>query len=128
MKALPIWEQTLVLDPRNATWLKYGAGTYVMLRQFPAALKTYDRALDITPNDLDLVACKALIYQAEGDLEQAGKLLAGISAYNQALKDDNREDPDCEMKKISCGCYKGRSKPPSRFNIDERIYRSRRPS
>ncbi len=50
MKALPIWEQTLVLDPRNATWLKYGAGTYVMLRQFPAALKTYDRALDITPN------------------------------------------------------------------------------
>jgi tetratricopeptide (TPR) repeat protein len=51
-----------------------------MLRQFPAALKMYDRALNIEPNDPDLIAAKAGIHQAEGDLEQAGKLLAGVDA------------------------------------------------
>ena len=29
-----------------------------MLRQFPAALKLYDRVLDITPNDPDVMAFK----------------------------------------------------------------------
>jgi tetratricopeptide (TPR) repeat protein len=56
-----------------------------MLRQFPAALKTYDRMLDIVPNDPDTVAAKAAIYQAEGNLEQAGKLLAGITAQTPSL-------------------------------------------
>ena len=51
-----------------------------MLRQFPAALKLYDRALDIVPNDPDLMAAKASIYQAEGNLEEAAKLLAEINA------------------------------------------------
>ena len=46
-----------------------------MLRQFPAALKLYDRALDITPNDPDLMASKASIYQAQGNLQQAARLL-----------------------------------------------------
>jgi predicted Zn-dependent protease len=51
-----------------------------MLRQFPAALKTYDRLLDIVPNDPNTVAFEAGIYQAQGNLEQAGKLLAGVNA------------------------------------------------
>src|SRR5262245_15281032 len=51
-----------------------------MLRQFPAALKTYDRLFDIVPNDPDTIASEAKIYQAEGNLEQAGKLLAGVNA------------------------------------------------
>ena len=46
-----------------------------MLRQFPAALKLYDRALDITPNDPDVMAAKASIYQAQGNLQEAAKLL-----------------------------------------------------
>jgi len=50
-----------------------------MLRQFPASLKLYDRALDITPNDPDLVALKAGIYQAQGKLQEAAKLLSEIS-------------------------------------------------
>ena len=56
-----------------------------MLRQFPAALKTYDRLLDIVPNDPDAVASEAKIYQAEGNLEQAGKLLAGVNAQTPSL-------------------------------------------
>ena len=51
-----------------------------MLRQFPAALKLYDRALDITPNDPDVMALKASIYQAQGNLQEAAKLLSEVNA------------------------------------------------
>ena len=50
-----------------------------MLRQFPAALKLYDRALDITPNDPDVMATKAGIYQAQGNLQEAARLLSEIN-------------------------------------------------
>jgi len=79
------WEQTLVLDPRNIQWLAGAAQTYAMLRQFPAALKTYDRVLDIVPNDPDTLASEAKIYQAEGNLEQAGKLLADVNAQTPSI-------------------------------------------
>jgi TolB-like protein len=79
------WEQTLVLDPRNIEWLGNAAETYAMLRQFPAALKTYDRVLDIVPNDPDTLASEAKIYQADGNLEQAGKLLAGVNAQTPSI-------------------------------------------
>jgi len=85
-KSVAYWEQTLALDPRNTQWLGLAAQTYSMLRQFPAALKTYDRVLDIVPNDPDTVASEAKIYQAEGNLEQAGKLLAGVNAQTPSLE------------------------------------------
>ncbi len=84
-ESVAYWEQTLVLDPRNTEWLALAAQTYANLRQFPAALKTYDRLLDIVPNDPDTVASKAKIYQAEGNLEQAGKLLAGVNAQTPSF-------------------------------------------
>jgi tetratricopeptide (TPR) repeat protein len=46
----------------------------------PAALKLYDRALDIMPNDPELMAVKATIYQAQGNLPEAAKLLAQVNA------------------------------------------------
>jgi len=52
-----------------------------MLRQFQVALKLYDRALDITPNDPDMIASKAGIYQAQGNLHEAARLLPGINEY-----------------------------------------------
>jgi predicted Zn-dependent protease len=55
------------------------AWTYAMLRQFPPALKLYDRVLDITPNDPDAMALKAGIYQAMGNLPEAARLLSGIN-------------------------------------------------
>jgi TolB-like protein/Tfp pilus assembly protein PilF len=73
-------EQGLVLDPRNPELLSDTAFTYTAVRQFPAALKLYDRALDIIPNDPDLMADKAGIYQAEGNLQEAAKLLLEINA------------------------------------------------
>src|SRR6266704_3626202 len=78
-QSVAYWEQTLALDPRNTQWLANAAETYAWLRQFPAALKTYDRVLDLVPNDPNTVASEAAIYQAEGNLEQAGKLLAGVT-------------------------------------------------
>ena len=85
-QSVAYWEQTLALDPRNTQWLATAAETYGMLRQFPAALKTYDRVLDIVPNDPDAVASEARIYQTEGNLEQAGKLLVGVNAQTPSLE------------------------------------------
>jgi TolB-like protein len=84
-ESLAYWEQTLALDPRDTQLLTNAADTYSMLRQFPAALKTYDRVLDIVPNDPDTLAFEAKIFQAEGDLEQAGKLLTGLNAQTHSL-------------------------------------------
>ena len=84
-ESVAYWEQTLALDPRNTGALANAAGTYAMLRQFPAALKTYDRLLDIVPNDPDTLAAKARIYQAEGNLEQAGKFLTGVNAQTPSF-------------------------------------------
>jgi TolB-like protein len=84
-QSVAYWEQTLALDPRNTQWLANAAETYAMLRQFPAALKTYDRLLDLVPNDPDTVASEAKIYQAQGNLEQAGKLLAGLNAQTHSF-------------------------------------------
>jgi TolB-like protein/Flp pilus assembly protein TadD len=77
-------EQALALDPRNVELLTDAAGTYSMLRQFPAALKLYDRALDIVPNDPDLMASKAGIYQAEGNVQEAAKLLIKVNAQTRS--------------------------------------------
>jgi tetratricopeptide (TPR) repeat protein len=74
------FEQALALDPRNVRLLTYAAETYSMVRQFPAARKLCDRALDIAPNDPDLMAEKAALYRAEGNLQEAAKLLAKVNA------------------------------------------------
>jgi TolB-like protein len=84
-ESVAYWEQTLVLDPRNIEWLKTAAETHGMLRQFQAALKTYDRVLDIVPNDPDTLAVEAKIYQAQGNLKEAGKLLVGVNAQTPSL-------------------------------------------
>jgi TolB-like protein/class 3 adenylate cyclase/Flp pilus assembly protein TadD len=73
------FEQALTLDPRNVNLLNEAALTYCWVRQFPAALKLYDRALDIVPNDLEMVANKANTYQAQGNLQEAAKLLSGTN-------------------------------------------------
>ena len=50
-----------------------------MVRRFPAALKLYDRVLDITPNDPYVMALKASIYQAQGNLQEAARCLSEIN-------------------------------------------------
>jgi TolB-like protein/Tfp pilus assembly protein PilF len=78
-------EEGLALDPRNAELLAYAAETYAVLRQFPATLKLYDRALDVLPNDPDLMGVKAAVYQAEGNLQEAAKLLTEVNAQTNSV-------------------------------------------
>src|SRR5439155_18604065 len=75
-ESISYFEQGLALDPRNMNLLVSAADTYAMLRQFPVAIKLYDRALDVIPNDPRLMELKAHMYQAEGNLQQAANLLA----------------------------------------------------
>jgi serine/threonine-protein kinase len=78
-ESIAYFEQALALDPQNLELLNDTALTFAALRQFPAALKLYDRALDIVSNDPDLMASKASIYQAQGNLAQAAKALSEIN-------------------------------------------------
>jgi serine/threonine protein kinase/predicted Zn-dependent protease len=78
-QSVAYFEQALAFDPRNVWGLMLAVETYAMLQQFPAALNLLDRALDITPNDLDIMATKAGIYQAQGRLPEAASLLTGIN-------------------------------------------------
>ena len=75
-EAVAHYEQTLVLDPRNVELLVEAASNYSDLRKFDAALKLCDRALDIQPNDPDLMAFKAGLYQCQGNLEEAANCCA----------------------------------------------------
>jgi TolB-like protein/Tfp pilus assembly protein PilF len=78
------FEQALALDPRNIEFLFHVAWTYGTLRQFPAALKLFDRALDITPNDPDLMAFAACIHQGQGNLQEAAHLLVEVNAQTKS--------------------------------------------
>jgi TolB-like protein/Tfp pilus assembly protein PilF len=66
------------LDPRNVNLLSSHAGSYIMLRRFPEALRKLEQVLNITPDDVDTIVTKAGIAQAEGDLPRASALLAPL--------------------------------------------------
>jgi len=66
------------LDPRHVSLLTQHAFSYYCLRRFPEALGKLDQVLNITPDDADILASKAAIAQAEGDLPRAAALLAPL--------------------------------------------------
>src|SRR5207253_3962319 len=77
------------LDPRNVNVLTQHALSYIALRRFPEALRKLDQVLDITPDDVDVLARKGAIAQAEGDLSRASALLSPLhpaADYTQALE------------------------------------------
>jgi len=66
------------LDPRNIDLLRQHAASYIALRRFPEALRKLDQVLNITPDDVDTLAQKAGIAQAQGDLPRASALLSPL--------------------------------------------------
>jgi TolB-like protein/class 3 adenylate cyclase/Tfp pilus assembly protein PilF len=77
------------LDPRNLDVLSQHAISYIYLRRFPEAVRKFDQVLNITPDDVDTIAGKAAVAQAEGDLPRAAALLAPLrpaADLNQALE------------------------------------------
>jgi TolB-like protein/Tfp pilus assembly protein PilF len=83
-ESVAYWERGLALNPRNTALLTEVAFTYAALRQFPKAENLYDRALDILPDELSLMALKASIYQAEGNLQKAAKSLVPVNAQTNS--------------------------------------------
>jgi tetratricopeptide (TPR) repeat protein len=83
-ESIAYWERGLALSPRNTALLTEVAFTYAALRQFQAAENLYDRALAVLPNELSLMALKASIYQAEGNLQEAAKSLAQVNAQTNS--------------------------------------------
>jgi serine/threonine-protein kinase len=83
-ESVAYWERGLALDPRNPALIIEVAWTYAALRQFPTALKLYDRALAVLPNELSLTALKASVYQAVGNLQEAAKSLVQVNAETNA--------------------------------------------
>jgi len=77
------------LDPRNVNLLAQHAISYVALRRFPEAVRKLDEVLNITPDDVDTLATKAAVAQAQGDLPRASALLAPLrptADLSQALE------------------------------------------
>src|SRR6266700_4104995 len=66
------------LGPRDTEALSEHAYSYIALRRFPEALRKLEQVLDITPDDVDPLALKAAIAQAEGDLTHASMLLSPL--------------------------------------------------
>ena len=69
------------LDPRNVTQLSQHGLSYLLLRRFPEAIRKLDQVLNITPDDVDTLALKASIAQAEGDLPRASAILGPLHPW-----------------------------------------------
>src|SRR2546428_2634481 len=55
------------LDPRNVNLLTQHAISYKCLRRFPEALRKLDQVLNITPDEVDIVAGKGNTQPTQGD-------------------------------------------------------------
>ena len=70
-KAIDAFDQVIVLNPRYLLVRKFAAYTRCDVRDWPGAQRIVDEALQIWPADLNLLAIKAQIFQANGQLDQA---------------------------------------------------------
>ena len=68
------------LDPRNVSLLTEHGLSYSFLRRFPEATRKLDQALNIMPDDVNVLVEKAGIAQAEGDLPRAAALLLPLNS------------------------------------------------
>jgi TolB-like protein/regulator of sirC expression with transglutaminase-like and TPR domain len=85
-EAVSHFEQALVLDPRNPELLLRSGLNYGDQRRFEMALRLIDRALQIRPEDIEIKAAKAAMYQATGDLAEANKYLADVTALSPSYE------------------------------------------
>ena len=70
-KAIDAFDQVIVLNPRNLQVRKFAAYTRCDVRDWPGAQRVLNEALKIWPTDVNLLAIKAQIFQANGQLDQA---------------------------------------------------------
>ena len=70
--------QAIALNPRDRFLRMQAASGFEFTRNYGQALRLYDEALKIWPEDTTLLARKAGVYQAMGDLDAADALLKKI--------------------------------------------------
>jgi TolB-like protein/Tfp pilus assembly protein PilF len=70
--------QAIELDPRNIQLLTEAAWTYTQGRDYSGARHVVDRALNVKPDDGNLVATKTLTYQKTGRLDEAAPLIEAL--------------------------------------------------
>ena len=72
-------EASISLNPLDPLLRLEGAYVRYAMRDFAGAIRAYDDALKIWPNDNSLIAGQAELYQALGDLDRADHLLARLN-------------------------------------------------
>jgi tetratricopeptide (TPR) repeat protein len=72
------FQQALELSPADTTVLNEEVSNFEALRQYPQALKTLDRLLEIIPGNPAVLAYKVAIYQDQGNLTSAADILAPL--------------------------------------------------
>lgn len=75
--AIDYFKHCLALNPRDGDLWGLLGGSYEGLHQYAKAEEMYRRALAINPDNLGTITDLAIMYQHEGDLAKAGKILAG---------------------------------------------------
>jgi TolB-like protein/Tfp pilus assembly protein PilF len=78
-EAIALQEQAAKLDPLNNDIWTNLAGSYRGIRKMPEARALFDRALNITPNDLGVISQKAETFLADGNVDDAWKILSAVS-------------------------------------------------
>ena len=72
------FKQAERLDPRNVHLITQDATNDICFRRFPEALRKLDEVLNNMPDDQDILAQKAAVEQAQGNLQRASALLAPL--------------------------------------------------
>jgi TolB-like protein len=76
-ESIELQRKASTLDPRNPDIWGNLSGTYRGRRDFKTSLEMIDRALAISPDELDVLGFKAEIYMAQGELDSADEVLRG---------------------------------------------------
>jgi len=71
-------DRAVALDPLLPSPLANAAEVRFFIRDFPTALHDIDEALNIWPDDVNFIATKAIIYQTQGQLDQAKAVLVSL--------------------------------------------------
>jgi TolB-like protein/Tfp pilus assembly protein PilF len=76
--SLRLYEQAALLNPRDTYLCTDRAWTFSMLRQFAASSEMIERALEIAPDDPEVLVSKVKLLHTTGDLPGARAVLARI--------------------------------------------------
>jgi TolB-like protein/Flp pilus assembly protein TadD len=74
-EAVASYRQAMVLDPRSAFTAARLTRALLCLRRYPEALSAADQALKLSPQSLDIIEDKAIVFVAQGDLGGARAVL-----------------------------------------------------